>query len=475
MVFLDLDPSILIISLTLFINYLFLQSNLTVRTKNHYCDCKQANAMKTIKVYLLSGIFIIISLMGYGVSPGINNSNINTKTNLKETIHYVIIGAFSYSGNAKKFLRITSNFEYNVNFGFRMENELYYVYLFSSSQVETARRERDKIRKKYNEDLVKNGFDSAWVLSSQPLLQVDKTAFVSRSELAEIQETINLKPTIETAPVEKPIALEKKEKTPPIVEQNPEPKVEKPVKLVNKKGVRLYPMIINTVSSVNGSLVNGTVEIIDVERAKKIKNWKVNQVDLLADPENGSGKILVSCDIFGYTKVYHSFSISDLQAEENNSIFELKGDTIHINFNLQRYEVGEIVTMYHVYFWPDATLMKPESKYELSQLLEMLQENEHLKVRVHGHTNGNKGGKIISRISGSDNLFSMGENTIDGGGSARKLSIMRGEIIVEYLVQNGIDTDRLDVIGWGGKKMVFDKKDPMAKLNIRSEIEILTN
>jgi len=119
--------------------------------------------------------------------------------------------------------------------------------------------------------------------------------------------------------------------------------------------------------------------------------------------------------------------------------------------------------------------MRPESKYELNQLLSMLQENEHLTVRVHGHTNGNKSGKIISRTPGSDNLFSMGENTKDGGGSARKLSLMRGEIIIEYLVQNGIDPERMDVIGWGGKKMVFDRNDPMAKLNIRSEIEILTN
>ena len=86
------------------------------------------------------------------MSPSISNGNINLKTDPKETIHYVIIGAFSYYGNAKKFLRISSDFEYNVNFGFRMENELYYVYLFNSSQVEIARKERDKIRTKYTKD-----------------------------------------------------------------------------------------------------------------------------------------------------------------------------------------------------------------------------------------------------------------------------------------------------------------------------------
>ena len=431
--------------------------------------------MKTIKVYFLSGLFMIISLMGYGGKPSINNNIINTKANPKETIHYVIIGAFSYFGNAKKFLRITSDFEYNVNFGFRMENALYYVYLFSSPQLEIARIERDKIRKKYDEDLVKNGFDSAWVLVSQPLLLVAKSEFVSQSELAQLQETIDIKPTIEMAPIEEPEALEKNEEILPKEEQNSELKVEKPEKLINDKGVALFPLKVNTVSSVTGDLVNGDVDIIDVVRSKKYSIWKANSADLLTDPQNGSGEIQVVCAIFGYKQVQYTFSLNELEKEDGNGFLELRGDTININFELQRYEIGEIVTMYHVFFWPDATLMRPESKHELNQLLSMLQENEHLTVRVHGHTNGNKGGKIISRTTDSDNLFSMGENTKNGGGSARKLSLMRGEIIVEYLVQNGIAPERLDVIGWGGKKMMYDKSDPMAKLNIRSEIEILSN
>ncbi len=431
--------------------------------------------MKTLKVYLLSGLFIITSLMGYGVDPNSSIGKTNTKTDPKETIHYVIIGAFSYYGNAKKYLRITSDFEYNVNFGFRMENELYYVYLFSSSQIETARIERDNIRKKYTRDLVKNGFDSAWVLASQPLLRVDKTDLVSRSELAEIQETIDIKPSIESPPIEKPKAVEKEETAPPKEEQKPVPKVEKPVKLITDDGVALYPLKINAVSSVSGEIVNGDIDIIDAVRAKKYQNWKANIIDLLPAPQNGTGEIQVVCDIFGYRKVQHTFSLNELEEENGNGFLELRGDTIYINFDLQRYEIGEIVTMYHVYFWPDATQMKPESKYELNQLLEMLQENENLTVRVHGHTNGNNGGKIIGRTKGSDDLFSMGENSEVGRGSARKLSLSRGEIIIEYLIQNGIDPDRLDVIGWGGKKMVFEKDDPRAKMNVRSEIEILTN
>lgn len=424
-------------------------------------------------------LFITTSIMGNSVSPGIDYVNINSKTDPKETIHYVIIGAFSYSGNAKKYLRIASDFEYYVNLGFHLDNELYYVYLFNSIQIEDARKERDKIRMKYMKDLVKDGFDSAWVLTSQPLLTVDKR--VSRTELAELAETVHIKPAIETIKIWEPeIDVEQKE-APPIEveqakeEQKLESKAKQPVKQVSEKGVALYPLIVNTVSMVTGNLVNGTIDIIDAQRAKKFRNWKANEVDLLPDPQNGAGLIQVVCDIFGYRKVQHTFSLNNLEEEDGNGFLEFKGDTININFELHRYEVGEIVTMYHVYFWPDATLMKPESKYELNQLLEMLQENEDLTVRVHGHTNGNSGGKIISRAKGSHNLFSIGENTTDGRGSARKLSMLRGEIIIEYLLQNGIDPDRLDVIGWGGKKPVFEMDDPRAKMNMKCEIEIITN
>ena len=116
--------------------------------------------------------------------------------------------------------------------------------------------------------------------------------------------------------------------------------------------------------------------------------------------------------------------------------------------------------------------MIPESRYEVNSLLQMLKENPKYKIRIHGHTNGGAAGKIISKAKDSDNFFTL-TNTVDGFGSAKKLSFERGNIIRDFLVAEGIDAARMQVKAWGGKKPIHDKHHSRAQENVRVEIEIL--
>ena len=117
--------------------------------------------------------------------------------------------------------------------------------------------------------------------------------------------------------------------------------------------------------------------------------------------------------------------------------------------------------------------MRPESRYEVNSLLEMLRENPKYKIRIHGHANGNATGKIISATEESD-LFSL-TNTKDGFGSAKKLSEERAKVIQQYLLREGIEHRRMAVKAWGGKRPLFDKNSAQAQGNVRVEIEILEN
>jgi len=45
--------------------------------------------------------------------------------------------------------------------------------------------------------------------------------------------------------------------------------------------------------------------------------------------------------------------------------------------------------------------------------------------------------------------------------------------IARWLIERGIDGRRMDVKGWGGKRMIYKKNDSMAGKNVRVEIEIL--
>jgi outer membrane protein OmpA-like peptidoglycan-associated protein len=130
--------------------------------------------------------------------------------------------------------------------------------------------------------------------------------------------------------------------------------------------------------------------------------------------------------------------------------------------------------MYNVYFFKDAAIMRPESRFEVNSLLDMLNENAKYRIRIHGHTNGGATGKIISKAKGSDSFFSLNE-TKEGFGSAKKLSQERAEIIKDYLVSKGVDPKRMVIKAWGGKRPIFDKHHSRAQENVRVEIEILEN
>ena len=67
----------------------------------------------------------------------------------------------------------------------------------------------------------------------------------------------------------------------------------------------------------------------------------------------------------------------------------------------------------------------------------------------------------------------MTPNNKQTSGSAVELSKLRSETIKRYLVTQGIAADRLEVKGWGGKKMIHDEQHPLAHQNVRVEIEVI--
>jgi outer membrane protein OmpA-like peptidoglycan-associated protein len=144
---------------------------------------------------------------------------------------------------------------------------------------------------------------------------------------------------------------------------------------------------------------------------------------------------------------------------------------VSVPFELVRLQKGDIAVMYNVYFFKDAAVMRPESRFEVNSLLEMLKENPKYRIRIHGHTNGGSHGKIISMGEGK-NFFSL-TGSREGFGSAKKLSEERARVIHTYLTENGIAAHRTHVKAWGGKRPIQDKHSTRASENVRVEIEIL--
>lgn len=198
-------------------------------------------------------------------------------------------------------------------------------------------------------------------------------------------------------------------------------------------------------------------------------SYKGNAPVKVADPLSKTDSVLLVCEVFGYRKVQRQINYNTPQGEG----IEVNGEgEVVVPFELMRLKKGDIAVMYNVYFYKDAAIMRPESRYEVTSLLNMLNENTKYKIRIHGHTNGGASGKIISRPKESEDFFSL-TGAQEGIGTAKKLSEERGQIIFDYLVKNGIDPSRMQIKAWGGKRPIHDKNSTRAQENVRVEIEIL--
>ena len=221
----------------------------------------------------------------------------------------------------------------------------------------------------------------------------------------------------------------------------------------------------------NNRIVDGYVQVIDTERSKALTRVKGNEYLLLPDPKSKSGQLTLICEAFGYRKIQQEINYPLPLADTVKPYIDLMGTTLVVNFDLVRYHKGDITTLYNVYFFNDAAVMRPESTYELNSLLQLLQENPRYRIRLHGHTNGNYHGKMIT-MGPDKNFFSL-DGSKSGMGSAKDLSYNRASIIKDYLVSKGIADSRVELKAWGGKRPIYDKRGPNAQKNVRVEVEIL--
>ena len=96
--------------------------------------------------------------------------------------------------------------------------------------------------------------------------------------------------------------------------------------------------------------------------------------------------------------------------------------------------------------------MTPESTKELDLIVEALNKNPKLTVEIDGHT---------------DNVGDKAKNLI--------LSQERAKAVEAYVEKKGVDTKRIESVGFGDSKPVGDNNtDAGRQLNRRIEFKILS-
>lgn len=126
-------------------------------------------------------------------------------------------------------------------------------------------------------------------------------------------------------------------------------------------------------------------------------------------------------------------------------------DPFELEIPLQPIKEGSKIILSNIFFDTNKADLKKESMAELEKMIEFLALNPDVRVEISGHTD--------SVGSEDDNL---------------DLSQRRADAVVEYLVNYGIDSDRLVAKGYGEKAPIADNETEEGRQkNRRTEFEIL--
>jgi outer membrane protein OmpA-like peptidoglycan-associated protein len=388
--------------------------------------------------------------------------------------YYIVVAA--YRARSLDFVkRFTTRVNRNgrhAKYGYDAIRGFYYVYLDYYTNFDVSIKEMLKTRKA-------GGFTDAWVriMKTQPMNEkVNLLVEQKAGESTPPGEKIQLKKEEEIKPVEparEAVTLQETVVTQVALISNA-------VTIENLNTDPVYhpeilthaPVFLSMNNPTNNSIVPGDIEVIDTERSRLISKVKGNDYLTLPDPKSKSGNLTLVGSAFGYRRLQHEIGYKSTEKDTLQPYIALVGNYYMIKFDMVRLHRGDIATLYNVYFYNDAAIMLPESKYELNSLLQMMKENPRYRIRLHGHTNGHARGTIVT-MGERKNFFELTPDVKKGIGSARDLSRERAEVIRDWLIANDISADRMDIKAWGGSRMIHDKNSVHARKNVRVEVEVL--
>ncbi|HEY8937565.1 MAG TPA: SPOR domain-containing protein, partial [Cyclobacteriaceae bacterium] len=304
---------------------------------------------KNIGALILS---LFIALSSSGKTSAFNSNDHNTT---QSTSYMVVIGAFAVKHNAERFTKRAVQQKYNAKFEFNPDRNLYYVFTLTTSEKEIAMNEAKRLREE-------TAYTDAWVYQGGA---IGETTDAERKDI-------------------NPVTEQPMTQIPITVEETPEPeKKEEPVVVEEAQPADTKKFFFKPYRSTDNKIVNAEVDAIDVDRSRKMATYKSYVPVYLESPKSASGKVTLIANIFGYRKSQVDINYNNPEGED---ITVDEKDGVVVPFELIRLRKGDIVVLYNVFFFKDAAVMMPESKYEVDNLLEMMNENPKCRIRLHGHT-----------------------------------------------------------------------------------------
>jgi len=353
---------------------------------------------------------------------------------------YVVIGAFANKSNAVRLAKRYPKAAYDIN----PVKQLFYVYVMKTEDHEVALTEARRLQNNTK-------YKDAWVFSGllgEGGYGVD--VMVSKEAPAKEPEPPKIEPP----------------RNEPVVETPQESKVTTNTARDPKANIKSF--YFEVLKQDSSKAIGADITVIDPQTQRKELTFKGNE-DVSVKAINQSGEMRFECDFAGYRKNVQTINFKDPTATEG---VRIENDRVIVPFSLVRLRKGDLAILYNVFFYKDAALMRPESKFDLDGIQKMMEDNPTYKIRIHGHTNGGAAGRILEPGEGNPPDYFSLSGAKEGAGSAKKLSLKRAEVIRDYLIHQGISPDRMTTKAWGGKRPLYDKRTAQALGNVRVEVEV---
>ncbi len=362
--------------------------------------------------------------------------------------NYVVIGAFRVLDNAVRFTAAANKNGFSTQYAIQPVRNLYYVYILNTDDRKKAFNLLIKIK-------VETNYKDAWVFMGRLGAQEFTRTEVKTEPVKE--------PVIETVVVTPPPAKDTIKVEPPKIDSSLLKKPE-PVKKPTGK-----PFYFKTVSKADGKELFGNLLLQESVGATQYEAIKSGVIVYIDAPKNKKGSYNVTAQLPGYRQVNLAFTYANSAAEkgpENENI---------ITLTLDKARKGDYIDFNNVHFFKNTSVLQPESQNELDGLVNLMKENLKYKIKIHGHCNGTQVRESYT-MGTSTKFFAMDptgnkKETI----SSKDLSYARAETVRAYLVQQGIENDRITLKGEGGKVPLYPEGGTLGQYNDRVEVEFVKN
>jgi outer membrane protein OmpA-like peptidoglycan-associated protein len=217
--------------------------------------------------------------------------------------------------------------------------------------------------------------------------------------------------------------------------------IAKPI-LVEEKSLTVFKG--KVLDAITKKPIKAAIEIILNETGKVYTSFFSNSVTgkfLLSLPAGNNYGISVSAD--GY--LFHSENFDLPKGDGFNNVTK--------DVELKNIKVGSNIALRNVFFNTGKWEVKDDSYAELARLVLLLNDVPSLRIEISGHT---------------DNIGAESFNEL--------LSQRRADAVVGYLVEKGIDKNRLSAKGYGQSNPVDSNDTAEGRAsNRRTEFEIIEN